>query len=111
MVDLLGKVKGALFLKILLVFVGAFAAVSVYFMLTFWLFDWQRERASVQTTAVNYARYVLEDIGSPPDTLAARQVSDRLGVAMRIEGPGVSWASQPGLPQFSEVEGDLPQYP
>ena len=109
--DLLGRVRSALFLKILLVFVGAFTAVSAYFMLTFWLFDWQRERASVQTTAVNYARYVLEDIGTPPDTAAARVVSERLGMAMRIEGPGVAWASGPGLPTFAEAEDDLPAYP
>jgi signal transduction histidine kinase len=113
--DLLGRVRSALFLKILLVFVGAFTAVAVYFMLTFWLFDWQRERTSVQATAANYARYVLEDIqpniDTPPDTAAARAVSERLGVAMRIEGPGVTWASAPDLPTFPDIEGDLPDYP
>ena len=95
MVDVLGKVRSALFLKILLVFVGAFTVVSTYFMLTFWLFDWQRERISVQATAINYAGYVLADIGNPPDTAAARRVSERLGVSMRIEGPGVRPNSAP----------------
>jgi signal transduction histidine kinase len=107
--DLFGRVKRALFLKILLVFVGAFTAVAAYFMVTFWLFDWQRERISVQATAVNYAGYVLADIGNPPDTAAARAVSERLGVAMRIEGPGVSWASRSDVPSFAEV--DLPEMP
>ena len=109
MVDLLGKVRAALFLKILLVFVGAFAAVSAYFVLTFWLFDWQRERISVQATAINYAGYVLDDIGTPPDTLAAREVSERLGVAMRIEGPGIRWSSAADVPTFDEAE--LPEVP
>jgi signal transduction histidine kinase len=109
MVDLLGKVRSALFLKILLVFVGAFTVVGMYFMLTFWLFDWQRERISVQATAINYAGYVLADIGNPPDTAAARDVSERLGVAMRIEGPGVSWVSDADVPAFTEV--DLPEMP
>jgi signal transduction histidine kinase len=109
MLDLVGRVKGALFLKILLVFVGAFTAVGAYFMLTFWLFDWQRERISVQATAINYAGYVLEEIGTPPDTLAAREASERLGVSIRIEGPGVDWASAADVPTFAEV--DLPEMP
>jgi signal transduction histidine kinase len=111
--DLLGRVKSALFLKILLVFAGAFAAVSVYFMVTFWLFDWQRERISVQATAINYAGYVLEEIqfdeNAPPDTLAARRASERLGVAIRIEGPGIAWASDADVPTFAEA--DLPEVP
>jgi signal transduction histidine kinase len=113
MLDLVGRVKGALFLKILLVFVGAFTAVGAYFMLTFWLFDWQRERISVQATAINYAGYVLEEIQSegvtPPDTAAAREVSERLGVSIRIEGPGVAWTSAPDVPTFAEA--DLPEMP
>ncbi|MGE0159320.1 MAG: ATP-binding protein [Gemmatimonadales bacterium] len=112
MVDLLGRVRSALFLKILLIFVGAFTAVAAYFMVTFWLFDWQRERISVQATAINYAGYVLEEIGSPPDTSAAREVSRRLGVAMRIEGPGVSWVSSADVPTFAGVElPDVPALP
>jgi len=107
--DLLGRVRSALFLKILLVFVGAFTAVSAYFVVTFWLFDWQRERISVQATAINYAGYVLEEIGTPPDTSAARETSERLGVAMRIEGPGIAWVSHDDVPSFAEA--DLPEMP
>jgi signal transduction histidine kinase len=116
MVDLLGRVRSALFLKILLVFVGAFTVVGAYFMLTFWLFDWQRERISVQATAINYASYVLSDIqpdrSAPPDTAAAREVSERLGVAMRIEGPGVEWASDGAVPTFAEADlAEVPALP
>jgi signal transduction histidine kinase len=109
MLDLIGRVRGGLFLKILLVFVGAFTAVGVYFIVTFWLFDWQRERISVQATAINYAGYVLEEIGTPPDTAAARATSERLGVSMRIEGPGILWVSAADMPTFAEV--DLPEMP
>jgi signal transduction histidine kinase len=109
MLKLLGKVRSALFLKILLVFVGAFTVVGSYFAITFWVFDWQRERPTIQATAVNYARYVLDDIGDPSDTLAAREVAERLGVGMRIEGPGVAWTSAADFPRFEDV--DLPPYP
>lgn len=107
-VELLGRIRSALFLKILLVFVAAFTAISVYFTASFWLFDWERERLSVQTTAVNYARLILEELPDPPDTTSARALADRLGVGMRIQGPGVSWVSAEGLPSFASA--DLPQY-
>jgi signal transduction histidine kinase len=109
MLRLLGRVRSALFLKILLVFVGAFTVVGLYFAITFWVFDWQRQRNSVQGTAVNYAHYVLDDLGDPPDTTTARRVSEQLGVGMRIEGPGVAWTSAQDFPAFEDV--DLPPYP
>jgi signal transduction histidine kinase len=104
--ELLGRIRSALFLKILLVFVGAFTVMGTYFMVTFWFFDWERERASVQATAANYARLVLGELADPPDTAAARALSDSLGIGMRIEGPGLAWASAQGFPDFDDV--DLP---
>ena len=102
--ELLGRIRGALFLKILLVFVGALTAMAAYFIVTFWLFDWERERASVQTTAANYARFILAELADPPDTAQARALSERLGVGMRIEGPGVDWASTEAFAGFDAVE-------
>jgi signal transduction histidine kinase len=104
-----GRIRGSLFLKILLVFVGAFAAMATYFMVTFWYFDWERERPSVQATAVNYARFVLGELADPPDTANARAVAERLGIGMRIEGPGVTWTTTPDFPRFADV--DLPRAP
>ena len=104
--EILGRVRSALFLKILLVFVVAVTAMGAYFILTFWLFDWERERASVQTTAANYARLVLDELSEPPDTAAARVLADSFGIGMRIHGPGVDWVSSEGFPGFDEV--DLP---
>ncbi|HUF77161.1 MAG TPA: HAMP domain-containing sensor histidine kinase [Longimicrobiales bacterium] len=101
---LLGRVRSALFLKILLVFIAALTAMGAYFMVTFWLFDWERERASVQMTAANYARFILRELDDPPDTAQARALSERLGVGMRIEGPGVDWASTATFADFGTVE-------
>jgi signal transduction histidine kinase len=105
--ELLGRIRSALFLKILLVFVAAVTAMGVYYTLSFWLFDWERERASVQTTAANYALLVLDELDHPPDTAGARALVDSLGIALRIEGPGVAWVSAADFPSFGEV--DLPE--
>jgi signal transduction histidine kinase len=105
----LGRVRSALFLKVLLVFVSAFTIVATYFAVTFWLVEFRRERPSLQTTAVNYASLVIDDIQDPRDTTRAREVAERLSVGMRIEGPGVDWTSSEEFPDFDDV--DLDPYP
>ncbi|MEQ1856785.1 MAG: HAMP domain-containing sensor histidine kinase [Longimicrobiales bacterium] len=112
MLEMLGRVRRALFLKVLLVFVGAFTLVATYFAATFWLVEYRRERPSLQATAVNYAGLVLDDIERPVDTTRAREIAERLGVGMRIQGPGVDWASSEEFPGFDDVELDpYPQVP
>lgn len=106
MLRLLGRVRSALFLKVLLVFVGAFTIVATYFATTFWLVEFRRERPSLQATAGNYASLVIDDIENPRDTARARAVAERLGVGMRIRGPGVDWSSSEEFPEFDEVELD-----
>lgn len=104
-----GRLGGSIFLKILAVFAGALVVISTYFFITHHLFDWERERLTVQATATNYAGYLVDDLGHPPDTAAARRLADRLGVGIRIEGPGVDWVSAQDIPAFADV--DLPAYP
>ena len=101
---LAGRLRASFFLKILLVFVGGFTAIGLYLMASFWLFDWQQGRLAVRTTAMNYAHLVLGELSDPPDTTAARAVAMRLGVGMRIEGPGVDWTSEPDFPSFDDAD-------
>jgi len=102
------RVRSSLFLKILLVFLGAFTSIIVYASVSYWYFDWERQRLSVQTTAINYAQFILEELGHPPDSSRAREVSEQLEIGVRIEGPGVDWASSQSFPTFDEV--NLPEY-
>lgn len=101
---LTGRLHASFFLKILLVFVGGFTAIAVYSLASFWLFDWQQGRMSVRRTAMNYGDLILDELQDPPDTATARAVAARLGVGMRIEGPGVRWASDPAFPEFTDVD-------
>jgi len=103
---LAGRLRASLFLKILLVFLGAFTAIALYSVTTFWLFDWQQQRLSVRQSAMNYAGLILDELADPPDTAQARSLAERLGVGMRIEGPSVDWVSDPDFPLFDDV--DLP---
>ena len=102
------RVRSSLFLKILLVFLGAFTSIVVYWSVSYWYFDWERQRLSIQTTAINYAQFVLEELGYPPDSVRAKEVSEQLGIGIRIEGPGIDWASSQSFPTFDDV--NLPEY-
>jgi signal transduction histidine kinase len=103
---LAGRLRASLFLKILMVFLGAFTAIALYSVTTFWLFDWQQQRLSVRQSAMNYAGLIMDELADPPDTAQARSLAERLGVGMRIEGPSVAWVSGPDFPLFDDV--DLP---
>jgi len=101
-----GRLRASFFMKILLVFALGFTAIGMYLVATYWLFDWRQERMSVRQTAMNYAQLILREVGDPPDTVFARDVATRLGIGMRIEGPGVDWSTDAAFPEFADV--DLP---
>jgi signal transduction histidine kinase len=50
-----------------------------------------------------YIEYVVTDIGAPPDLERAAVLTRDLPFELRIEGPTVSWSSQPGV-------GDIRSY-
>jgi signal transduction histidine kinase len=100
------RLRASFFLKILLVFALGFTAVGVYLGASFWYFDWQQGRQTARRTALSYGDLVLGRLSDPPDTVAARELATRLGVRMRIRGPGLDWATEPGFPSFEQA--DLP---
>ena len=57
---------------------------------------------------VNLCNYVIDDIGSPPDTLRAATIADRLGFGIRIVTGGYTWESAAGIPRL--VDDDLEQH-
>ncbi len=57
-------------------------------------------RALVRPLVADYVDRLAADIGSPPDIARAEALTERLPLAIRIEGPSVNWSSHPdGLPR------------
>jgi signal transduction histidine kinase len=50
-----------------------------------------------------HVSYVLNDIGSPPRIERAIAITERVPVDIRIQGPGVDWASDPDFPRLSDL--------
>jgi len=49
-----------------------------------------------------YLNYLVRDIGDPPDLQVAQQLADDLPFEIRIEGPGIDWASSPSVASISK---------
>jgi signal transduction histidine kinase len=104
----LRRIGGSVFLKVLAVFVGAMVLIVGYAAVNYIRF-WEDEQLGTGAMALHYSGYVLEEIGSPPDTALARQTAERLGMGIRILGPGVDWASSEHVPPFEDIA--LPENP
>lgn len=50
-----------------------------------------------------HVAYVREDIGSPPSIDNALEITRTVPVDIRIAGPDVDWASDPGFPPLSDL--------
>jgi len=48
-----------------------------------------------------YLLYLVRDIGDPPDTRVAQRLADDLPFEVRIEGPGIDWATSPAVAPIS----------
>ncbi len=50
-----------------------------------------------RTNLETYSRYLIEDIGSPPDLTRAKELNLRTGLEIAIRGPDLNWSSNPEL--------------
>jgi signal transduction histidine kinase len=58
-------------------------------------------RELVRPLLTDYVDRITADLGTPPSVDKARALTQRLPIAIRIDGPQVNWQSQPGrMPHF-----------
>lgn len=90
------RLKRSLGMRLVLLFLVlavALAAVFLYGMQRALAGGWS---AVVQPLVADYIDRLAADIGSPPDVARAQALTQRLPLSVRISGPGVNWASNPG---------------
>jgi signal transduction histidine kinase len=62
-------------------------------------------KIAFEQNLVQHFQWAAKQIGMPPEMEKAGQIAKDLSIDLRIEGPGMNWASDPGLPAirvFSE---------
>ncbi len=116
MADLLRKVRrliqGSIFWKLFLIYLAT-TLVLVLLIGAFVRLVFTRDevmKLSFGKNLVQYAGYLIEEIGDPPDRDRVAQLAEDLGLQFRIEKPEEQWASDPSLPPLSEltVRNSLP---
>lgn len=68
-----------------------------------WVYNSDDIRGLISGHLSLHVQYVREDIGSPPRIERAVAITERVPVDIRILGPDIDWASDPGFPRLSEL--------
>src|SRR3989344_3735050 len=59
---------------------------------------------NIRRHGVQYAKYLVADLGTTPDIEKAQDLAGRLGIHLGIESPGGDWASSEFAPSIQELE-------
>ncbi len=90
------KIKSALnsvFFKLLLISVFTIAAINLAVFLSFKLQFHDKMEDMMQKNMANYFQYIADEIGSPPDTVQAKQLAERFTIRIAYKNDGYFWAS------------------
>lgn len=68
-----------------------------------WVYDTDELRNLVSGHLRLHIDYVLDDIGDPPRIDRAIAITKKVPVDIRIDGPGINWASDENFPEVSEL--------
>jgi signal transduction histidine kinase len=91
------RFRHTLLLKLLLVLIAAGCLVNLLVGGFFRMAFARETHASLERNVIHYAGYLAGDIGSPPDTAKARVLARAYGLSVRVDGPGGTWESDPGM--------------
>ena len=87
---------GSFYFRILLIFL---ATVLLLILVVSGTFRWivKDGRDSMRPIAINYVKYIVHDIGIPPNLDRAMEITQQMPVRIVIRGPGIDWQSEPDI--------------
>jgi len=91
----LGRARHSLRVRLVLLFLLLALAMSAAFLAGIGKAFSSGWRDAVSPLVGDYAERLAAEIGSPPDLARAQAIAARLPVTVRVQGPGVNWASGP----------------
>lgn len=100
---LLKKVKGSIFIKLILVLIITDILTILLVGQLFEIYLWQHYSPFEKNT-IRYANYLIQEIGNPPDTLKARKISQELSIDIRIENSTLRWATDTDLLSLEDFD-------
>ena len=57
-----------------------------------------------QKNAIYYTNYIIREIGTPPDTIKALEISQDLSLQIRFESPDFKWTTNEKLISFKNFD-------
>jgi len=102
--NILTKLQRSLFLKIVVVFILAYAVISIVSVILHRSYMFKSHFDIISSNAVHYCDLMIGEFGNPPDTIMASGLADRLGMRIRIESPDYVWASDTAIPPVEDLE-------
>ena len=98
----LNKILRSVFTKLLVVILLAGIAVNLVVGGFFWMHRTAALRP-LHKNIVQYANYIISDLGTPPSLKRARQVAEKASLQIYFEGPNQSWATAPEIYDFQKA--------
>lgn len=102
--NLLHKILNSVFLKLLLVIVITGVCINLLvggFFMYFYMDS--MKNAPFRKNVVRYLEYLINDFGPSPDFQKAKEISQKLTIEIRYEGPYKKWATSEELPPVNEM--------
>jgi signal transduction histidine kinase len=98
----LNRIIRSVFTKLLLVILFTGIAVNVVVGGFFWM---HRNAAfrPLHKNLLQYANYIINDLGTPPSLERARQIADQASLQIYFEGSGRSWATTDDIYNFQKA--------
>ena len=98
----LNKILRSVFTKLLVVILLTGIAVNLVVGGFFWMHRTAALRP-LHKNIVQYANYIISDLGTPPSLKRARQVAEKASLQIYFEGPNQSWATAAEINDFQKA--------
>ncbi len=94
------RVKTSVFLKIILVFLGAHIILGITGFTVHKYFGARHHQDSIIKNMLHYSRFLASEIGVPADTSRARELSRDYHIQIKVQDADLLWQSESQLPAF-----------
>ena len=98
----LNKIFRSVFTKLLIVILFTGVAVNLVVGGFFWIHRSAALRP-LHKNILQYASYIIRDLGTPPSLKRARQVAEQASLQIYFEGPSQSWATADEIYDFQKA--------
>ena len=93
---------GSFYARVLGVFLVTALLLLIVIISTWRWVVHEGDQHPLRPVAINHLRYLVDDIGVPPDLEKAEEITTQIPVRIAVRGPDMTWSSDPGFMDFPE---------